>query len=332
MSAACHRPAQYRIRARPGRTPRDALPDGRQAGAARVGRGRQRTRRARPVRRPTSSMACAWPRPLSNGAASVTGCPRASRAGATPGREPRLQADLDRRLGSGRPAPRTSAARRPRSGHRRRRPPARTRTARGSAAGRRRPWTRRRSTAGARRSRNSIPGRSVWSVRLPGSRTFGMGRVQAEVAAPVLVVDPGLRIDDAGAEAEVVRLDQADRVAVGIHGREVDRPATARVRGVRRRGRPPRIDARRPGRHVARRRAAGRPGRRGTPGRSGTRRGRPSPAWPPRSRDGSRPGRRRRPARTPRPAAARTGPGWPRSSSATSPELFGGWVVTRTPR
>ena len=47
-----------------------------------------------------------------------------------------------------------------------------------------------------------------------GSRTFGWSGVQAEVGAPVLVVDAGLRIDHARAEAEVVRLDEADRVAL----------------------------------------------------------------------------------------------------------------------
>ena len=49
---------------------------------------------------------------------------------------------------------------------------ARSRTGRGSAAARRRPSSRRRSTGRAWPSRNSIPGSSVWSVRLRGARTF----------------------------------------------------------------------------------------------------------------------------------------------------------------
>jgi hypothetical protein len=68
-------------------------------------------------------------------------------------------------------------------------------------------------------------------------------RVQAEVAAPVLVVDPGLRVGHAGAEPAVVRLDEADGVAVAVHDAEPDRPASRRVGRRRRvRGAPP-VDA-----------------------------------------------------------------------------------------
>ena len=149
--------------------------------------------------------------------------------------------------------------------------------------------------------------------------------VEAEVRAAVLVVDPGLGIDDAGPEAHVVRLDEADGVAVARRRREIDRPAAARDRRRRRASRPRRIDRRGElGRVVLRDQALERDRRR-TRGRSGARRGRPSPASTPRSRGGSSAGRR-----PPAGPNADAGGGSNRSrmlriSSATMPELFGGW-------
>ncbi len=64
-----------------------------------------------------------------------------------------------------------------------------------------------------------------------------MGRVEAEVRAAILVVDPRFGIDHAGTEPHVVRLDEAHRVAVAIDRREVGRAAAARRgRSGRRRG------------------------------------------------------------------------------------------------
>ena len=71
---------------------------------------------------------------------------------------------------------------------------------------------------------------------LPRREGIRVVRVEAEVRPSVLVVDPGRRIDHAGAEAHVVRLDQADRVPVPIDRREVDRPAAPRQRRGRRPG------------------------------------------------------------------------------------------------
>ena len=69
-----------------------------------------------------------------------------------------------------------------------------------------------------------------------------MAGVQAEVTAPVLVVDTGSGIHDTGAEAQVVRLDQADRVALAIDDSEVDGAAPDRVGGGSRTSRPFRVD------------------------------------------------------------------------------------------
>ena len=134
---------------------------------------------------------------------------------------------------------------------RRRRAP--TRPGRGSAAGRRRPSSRRRPTAAARR-RKSIPGSSVWSVRLPGASTFGWSGSRLKNEPAVLVVRSRSRIDDARPEAHVVRLDQADRRC-----RRRRRPPSQIVpaatghRGGRRQARPARIDPRRELRGVLRR-------------------------------------------------------------------------------
>ena len=178
------------------------------------------------------------------------------------------------------------------------------------------------------------PGQERVEGSLAGLEDVGVARIQAEVAAPVLVVDAGLGIDHARPEAEVVGLDQADRIALAVDGRQVDRPAAARVgRGGRL------VAAARAGRSARRARgrtpgrAAGRPAPSETPGPSGRRRDRPWRASPPRSRGGSSAGSRDavRPERLAA-AAPRTRARIARSSSATSPELFGGWVVTRTPR
>ena len=171
----------------------------------------------------TSSIACSWPRSGSKGSARVTGWPSASaprrsrRGGAARGGPPR-GAEMRR------PARRTSAARRQPSGCPRRRRPGRTRAGHGSAAGRRRPSTPPRPTAGAPRPEQH-PGQQGVQRPLARLQDVGMRRVQAEIAAAVLVVDAGRRVHDAGAEAHVVRFDQADRVALRIDGGEVDRPA-----------------------------------------------------------------------------------------------------------
>ena len=68
--------------------------------------------------------------------------------------------------------------------------------------------------------------------------------VEAEVRAPVLVGDAGQRIDDARAEACVVALDQADRVALAVDDAEPDRAAAAGQAAAGRRHRPVRIDPR----------------------------------------------------------------------------------------
>ena len=52
-----------------------------------------------------------------------------------------------------------------------------------------------------------------------------MSGVEAEIAAAVVVVDPGRGVHHAGPEARPVRLDQADGVAVPIDDRQEDRAA-----------------------------------------------------------------------------------------------------------
>ena len=69
---------------------------------------------------------------------------------------------------------------------------------------------------------------------LAGLEGVRVARVEAEVRAAVLVMDPGVGIDDAGAEAHVVRLDQAHRIAGRVDHREVDSAAAAGQRGGRR--------------------------------------------------------------------------------------------------
>ena len=159
-----------------------------------------------------------------------------------------------------------------------------------------------------------------------------MGRVQAEVAATVLVVEPGGRVHHARSEAEVVGLDEADRVAIA--------------------------DPRRRGRW-SRRRTGWWPGPVGRPARGSIRAARLA-TW-------SRPSRRstgtsrnvgsvRNASRSAIASLEASIPRWiqagsvtpvgpnadaagasnrariARISSATRPELLGGWVVTRTPR
>ena len=60
---------------------------------------------------------------------------------------------------------------------------------------------------------------------------------EAEIAAPVLVVDARRRIDDPRPEAHVVRLDEAHGVPIGVDRGEEDRATAARIgRGRRRAG------------------------------------------------------------------------------------------------
>ena len=72
-----------------------------------------------------------------------------------------------------------------------------------------------------------------------------VGRIETAVRAAVLVVDAGRRVDHAGAEPRVVRFDEAHRVALGVGGRQVDRPAAGRVGGGECFGRTVPVDARR---------------------------------------------------------------------------------------
>ena len=280
----------------------------------------------------TSSIAWAWPRrAVERGRPGHRVAQRLERL-EDAGREARLGADLDRRREVLVAARRTSAARRPPSRRRRRRRRAPTRPGRGSAAGRRRPSSRSRSTA-RRSPPEQHPGQQRVERPLARREDVRVVRVEAEVRAAVLVVDPGLGIDDAGPEAHVVRLDEADRVAVAVDRREVDRAAAPRRR---RRGRRRRPRADRSARR-ARPRSPSRCSRSTGMSRNSGRSAAASrsaiasfdasiPRWIQRaSVDAVRPERRR-------PAAARTVSRTLRSSRATIPEQFGGWVVTRTPR
>ena len=258
VSAACHRPAEYTRRPSVGGSGGPRLPDGRQPGAARVRRGRDGA-----VRGGRSTVDAARSRARARGSrrtarrASPDG-PSPASASATAGIVARLQADGHRRREVVARARRTSAAPRPPSRCRRRRRRGPTRAGRGSAAGRRRPSTRRRPTGRAGRRGTASRG-AACAASACRARGRSGGRVEAEVRPAVLVVDPGPRVDDARPEAEVVRLDEADRVAVGVDGGEVDRPAAGRV-GRRRRASAARrgsirareLGARRPGRAAAR--------------------------------------------------------------------------------
>ena len=185
----------------------------------------------------TSSIACSCPRPLSNGPTRHDGVaqrprgPRGSRA------SKRDSAMTARRLEVARPARRTSAApRRPSRCRARRR---RGRDELGVDLG--------LGVAAHRAGDDPRSGLAVAEehagherVQRPLARRehVRVVRVEREVAAAVLVVDAGLRIDDAGAEAQVVRLDEADRVAVGVDRGEVGRAAAGRVGGGARHGGP----------------------------------------------------------------------------------------------
>ena len=57
----------------------------------------------------------------------------------------------------------------------------------------------------------------------------GVRGIQAEVAAAVLVMDARRWVHDTGPESEVVRFDEADRVAVVIDDREVFREMNQRL-------------------------------------------------------------------------------------------------------
>ena len=183
----------------------------------------------------TSSIACSCPR------LAVERLGRASPGGPAPRAPRRRRARGAARGGprpaarSGRPARRTSAARRPRSA---------TSTPPSTSADTNWAWICGWASPPIEPatihgpgwpSRNSIPGSSVWSVRLPGARTFGWSGSRLKYAAAVLVVDAGLRVDDAGAEPEVVRLDEADRVAVARR-RSRGRSCRRRAGSSRRRG------------------------------------------------------------------------------------------------
>ena len=133
------------------------------------------------------------------------------------------------------PAPCVAARRRPSGVHRRpwprrrRRRRSRTRPGRTPGAGSRRPSSRGRSTA--RRPAAACPGVSVWRVRLRGASELACARVEPEERAPVLVADAGLRVDQAGPEPRVVRLDEADRATIPVRGAQVDGAAAGGQRG-----------------------------------------------------------------------------------------------------
>ena len=80
---------------------------------------------------------------------------------------------------------------------------------------------------------------------LPGLEHVRVALVQAEVAAAVLVMDPGLRIDDTGPEAQVVRLDEAHGVAGAIDRGQVHRAAADRAGSGPRSAGPCQVDLRR---------------------------------------------------------------------------------------
>ena len=152
------------------------------------------------------------------------------------------------------------------------------------------------------------PGEQRAQRALPGLEHVRVALVQAEVAAAVLVVDPGLGIDDAGPETQVVRLDEAHGVAVArrpwpgtpCRRRPGWMQAAARWRGSGRSSPPDPRGAPGPG--------ASRPARRARPGRSGWRRDRPWRPWRPPGGDGSSARRRRLPVRRRPGRAARTAP------------------------
>ena len=289
VSAACHRPrgVSHMATRAIGRS-RSALTR-RPAGRRSAGPWRRpASRPARPGRRPTSSIAWSWPRSASNGAVRRDRMARAARAPRRRRRRvARLEADLDRRRevagGLDEPARRGDGGRDVDAAIDERRDDLGVDLRLGVAAHRAGHDPRPGSP-----SRNSIPGKQRVERPLARREDVRVARVEAEVAAAVLVVDAGRRIDHAGPEAQVVGLDEADRVAVGVDGGEVDRAAAARVASRRRAGRPRRGSIRAGElRGVGRVEAADRPGCRGTPGRSGARRGRPSRASLPRSRGGS---------------------------------------------
>ena len=172
VSAARHRRREYRTGAR--RAARSAVtrPPGSPSLRGSVAAG-ERTRRAPPVRRRRARSRARGrgrgrtARPRSPGGRA----PRAPRAIPGAWRGSRRTSTGGSKCAAGSTNQRGRRHGGPQVDARRRRAP--TRAGRGSAAGRRRPPPRRRPTASATPSRNSIPGSSVWSVRLPGSRTFG---------------------------------------------------------------------------------------------------------------------------------------------------------------
>ena len=199
-------------------------------------------------------MAWAWPKPESSGGATSTGWPPRTSpvrqpVGAWPsmttvggpplvhvskpvdGAAQRPAAPADR---LGRRAPWRNSGRRPGAG---------------SAAGRRRPSSRTRRQLAVRRRH-----RRAQRVRRspPGCQLGRDGRLEAEPEAAVVQVDAGRRLDEPGAEAGGVRLDQAHRQpeASAVHryvvspGGRRTRPAPRRCRAARRgrraaRGPPP---------------------------------------------------------------------------------------------
>ncbi len=88
-----------------------------------------------------------------------------------------------------------------------------------------------------------MPGVSVCIVRLRGASAFTRPGSSEKKDSAVLVGDAGHGVDKAGAEAPVVRLDQADRRTRGVRGGEVDRAASPRRRQCGRRERAPGVDA-----------------------------------------------------------------------------------------
>ncbi len=184
-------------------------PRGRQSRRARVGRCRQVPPAAGPPA--TSSIAWAWPRAPSNGSRTSRWCPMAASPSRIPGPK---RGSICTTSGGAKWAAGTGDQRGAATAVATSTPPStRAETTWAKIAGWASPPMLPCTTQG-RPSRKSIPGSSVCRVRLRGRQHVRVVGVQAEVAAPVLVGDPGRRVHDAASEAGVVGLDQADRVAL----------------------------------------------------------------------------------------------------------------------